>query len=134
MFRHYASGNSGQVLCDLNHLQSLKMVGDNIEGFHNTWNMVVSELASRPEETTLQFVYYHRIKNFKPMHADVAHYLRAQWNNGPEHCLQWRWDASCRSISQQRQDYMQEALSQGLRSNRRSHSAPGVTPPGEGER
>ncbi len=61
------------------------MAGDNIEGFHNTWSMALPELASRPEETTLQLVYYHQIKNFQPRHADVAHYLRAPWNNGPEH-------------------------------------------------
>ena len=63
--RYYASGNSGHVLYDLNHLQGLKMVGDNIEGFHNTWNMVMSELASRPAEETLQFVYYHQIKGLR---------------------------------------------------------------------
>ena len=62
VFRYYASGNSGQVLYDLNHLQGLKMVGDNIEGFHNTWNMVMSELASRPAEDTLQLADYHQIK------------------------------------------------------------------------
>ena len=102
--------NSGQVLYDVNHLQGLKMVGDNTEGFHNTWNMVMSELASRPAEETLQLVDYNQIKGFKPMAADIAHYLRAQWNTSPEHCFQWLWDAACRYISQRRQDYMQDVL------------------------
>ena len=61
------------------------------------------------------------------MAADVAHYLRAQWNDGPEHCFQWLWDASCRYISQRRQDYMQEALNKSL--NNRSHHA--ALPPGK---
>jgi hypothetical protein len=39
------------------------------------------------------------------MAADFAHYLRAQWNAGPEHCFQWLWDAACRYKSQRRQDY-----------------------------
>ena len=41
--------------------------GDTIEGFHNTWNMVLSELATMPDKDTLQFVYYNQIKDFKPL-------------------------------------------------------------------
>ena len=63
------------------------------------------------------------------MQADVAHYLRAGWNSGPEHCFQWLWDASCRYIAQRRQDYMQEALNKSLNS-RNHHAAP--APQGRG--
>ena len=62
VFRYYASSTSGQVLYDLNHLQSLRLVGDNAEGFHNAWNMVMAELSSTPAEETLQYLYYHQIK------------------------------------------------------------------------
>ena len=67
-----------------------------------------------------------------PTQADVAHYLRAGWNNGLEHCFQWLWDASCRYIAQRRQDYMQEALNKSL-NNRNHNAAPGVTPQGRGK-
>ncbi len=107
------------------------MIGDNIEGFHNTWNMVMSELESRPADGLLQFLYYNQIKHFKPLAADVAHYLRAQWNNGPEYCFQWLWDAACRYISQRRQDYMQDALNKSL--NNRNHNA-APAPHGRGKR
>ena len=40
VFRYYSSGTSGQVLYDMNHLQTLTLHGDNLEGFRNTWNMV----------------------------------------------------------------------------------------------
>ena len=83
VFRYYTSGNSGQILYDLNHLQSLMMKGDNIECFHNTWNMLISELATQPYQATLQLVYYNQIKDFKPMAEDIGHYRRAQWNGGP---------------------------------------------------
>ncbi len=56
VFRYDASGNSGQVLYDFNHLQSLKMIINNIEGLRNTWNMVVSELETRPDEKLLQYL------------------------------------------------------------------------------
>ena len=38
VFRYYAHGNNGQVLYDMNHLQSLKMKDSNLESFHNSWN------------------------------------------------------------------------------------------------
>ena len=34
VFRHYASGNSGQVLYDMNHLQSLVLKDNNLESVH----------------------------------------------------------------------------------------------------
>ncbi len=83
VFRYYASGNSSQVLHGMSHLQSLKMKDNNIEGFHDTWNMVMSELATAPDAATLQFVYYNQIKDFKPMSEDIGHYRRAQWNHSP---------------------------------------------------
>ncbi len=127
---NYASGNSGQVLCDLDHLQSLKMTGDNIEGFHNTWNMVISELASQPDLATVQFVYYNQIKDFKPMAEDIGHYRRAQWNGSPEYSFEWLWAAACRFIAQRRADDMQDALSKSLNS---SHTAVlGIAPRGRG--
>ena len=131
--RYYASNNSGQVLYDLNHLQSLSMVGDNVEGFRNAWNMVMAELSSTPAEEARQYLYYHQIKDFKPMAADVAHFLRAEWNSGPEHCFQWLWDATCRDIKQRRRDHMQDSLNKSLHSRNHSQAALGVVPSGRGK-
>ena len=36
VFRYYSSGTNGQVSYDMNHLQTLTLHGDNLEGFHNT--------------------------------------------------------------------------------------------------
>ncbi len=131
VFRYYASGNSGQVLYDFNHLHGLKMIGGNIEAFHNTWNMVVSELETRPDEKLLQYLYYSQIKHFKPLEADIAFYNRAQWNNGPKYCFQWLWDAACRYISQRRHDDMQDALNKSL-NNRNHNAAPALQGRGKG--
>ena len=78
VFRYYASGNSAQVLYDLNHLQHLTMKGDQLESFHNTWNLVISELSEPPDPKILQHLYYEQIKNFKPLQEDIAHYKRAK--------------------------------------------------------
>ena len=56
VFRYYASGQSGQAMYDMNHLQSLVMEGDNLEALHNTWNLVISELSVEPDLPTLQFL------------------------------------------------------------------------------
>ncbi len=133
VFRYYASSNSGQVLYDLNHLQGLRMVGDNVEGFHNAWNMVMAELSSTPAEETLQYLYYQQVKDFKPMAADVARFLRAEWNSGPEHCFQWLWDATCRYIKQRRRDHMQDSLNKSLHNRNHNDAAPGVVPSGRGK-
>ncbi len=66
VFRYYASGQSGQAMYDMNHLQSLVLKGDNLEAFHNTWNLVISELSVEPEPSLLQHWYFEQVKNFKP--------------------------------------------------------------------
>jgi hypothetical protein len=106
------------------------MINNNIEGFHNTWNLVISELETRPDEKLLQYLYFNQLKNFKPLEADIAFYRRAEWNNGPEFCFQWLWDSACRYITQVRQDYMQDALSKSL-ADRHSSAAP--APQGRGK-
>ena len=81
----------------------IRLIGDNVEGFHNAWNMVMAELSTTPAEETLQYLYYHQIKFFKPMEADVAHYLRAEWIVGSvEYSFKWLWDATCRYIKMRR--------------------------------
>mgnify|MGYP002812013029 CR=1 FL=1 len=72
--RYYASGNSGQVLYDVNHLQGLKMINNNIEGIHNSWDMVLSGLVTRPAEKLLQHLYFMQVCDFKPLEADIAFY------------------------------------------------------------
>ncbi len=104
-----------------------------MEGFHNTWNMGLSELAKMPDSATLQFVYYNQIKDFKPMSEDIGHYRRAQWKGDPEYPFEWLWAAACQYIAQRRADYMQDALNKSLITSHKP-GAPGVTPQGKGER
>ena len=60
----------------MNHLQTLQMKGDNLESFHNTWNMVLSELSTVPDPGVLLCLYFRQLQNFKPMAGDIAHYKR----------------------------------------------------------
>ncbi len=67
VFRYDGSGDSAQVLYDLNHVQKLTMKGDRLELFHSAWNLVVSELSEPLDLKLLQYLYYEQINNFKPL-------------------------------------------------------------------
>ena len=66
IFEYYSSGNDGQVLYDMNHLQQLTLTNGNLEAFHSTWVMVLSELEYQPPAETLQFLYARQIEKFMP--------------------------------------------------------------------
>ena len=58
------------------------MKGDNLEAFHNTLNLVISELSQQPVDQALQLWYFWQIEHFKPMSEDIAHYKRAKYEPG----------------------------------------------------
>ena len=128
VFQCYSSGNSGQVLYDMNHLQSLTLRGDtakNLETFHNTWNMVLTELQTQPEPSLLQYWHFKQLKGFKPLSDDIAHYRRAQYNVSSDYSFEWLWAAACRYLAMTREDYMQGALNQTLNNKAHAALAPG---------
>ena len=92
--RYYSAGTTGQVMCDMSHLQTLTLHGDSLDGFHNTWNLVLSELPTQPTPEIIQFSYFQQIQKFKPMAEDIAHYKRAKWINSPDYLFDWLWAAS----------------------------------------
>ena len=57
IFAYYSSGNDEQVLFDMNHLQQLTLTNGNLEAFHSTCTMVLSEPEFQPPPGTLQFLY-----------------------------------------------------------------------------
>ena len=119
---------------DMNHLQTLTLQGNNLEAFHNTWNMVISELSHVPDQEILQFRYFNQLNNFAPMAEDIAHYKRAKYAGTADYSFEWLWQASCRYLAGKRADYMQEFLNRGLKNNH-ARALPGltVTPNGKGK-
>ena len=86
-------------------------------GFHNTWNMVMSELSAPPDPGLVHIRYFKQIQYFKPMSEDIAHYKRAKGILGdPDYSFEWLGDASCRYLSMKREDYMQDALNRCFKS------------------
>ena len=114
MIFQYSSGNDGQVLYDINHLQSLVLTNNNLEAFRNTWTMVLSELANPPDPASMQFWYAKQIETFKPMAEDFNHYRRAKFRDSGDHTFEWPWAAGCRHLAEGRERYMQNELNRTL--------------------
>ncbi len=114
IFAYYSSGHGGQVLFDMNHLQQLTLTKGNLEAFHSTWTMVLSELEFPPSAGTLQFLYARQLEKFTPMAEDFNHYKRAKWNENGDHTFEWLWAASCRHLAMKREEYMQRELNKSL--------------------
>ena len=114
---------------DMNHLQSLVVRGDNLEAFHNTWNLVISEISVGPKNTMLQYWYFRQIEHFKPMSEDIAHYKRAKYEPGnPVYSFEWLWAASCRYLLMKREEYMQQSLSRSLTGASKGAPGPDAAP------
>ena len=65
-------------------------------GFHNTWNMVMSELSAPPDPALVQYWYFNQVQYFMHMSEDIAHYKRAKGIPGdPDYSFEWLWAASC---------------------------------------
>ena len=61
----------------MNHLPDVNPEkNDNLESFHNIWNMVLSELSTVPDPEVLQLWYYKQLQHFMPMAEDIAHHIR----------------------------------------------------------
>ncbi len=52
VFKHYASGHNAELMHDINHLQQIRLRGENMESFQNSWTMVLSDLKDRLTQTS----------------------------------------------------------------------------------
>ena len=72
IFQYYSTGKGPDVVYNLNDLQAIRLKGDAIENFQNTWIMVISGLKKKPDPEVLEFVYFRQVKHFKPISEDIA--------------------------------------------------------------
>ena len=69
---------NAEVLFNLNDLQKINLRGDNIEGFQNSWVMVLSGLSKTPDLDVLEHSYFQQVKGFRSQSEDIAHYNREE--------------------------------------------------------
>ncbi len=62
----------------LNDLQKVTLRGDNIEGFHNSWVIVLSGLSKAPDLDALEYCYFQQVQGSRPLSEDTAYYNREE--------------------------------------------------------
>ena len=92
------------------------MKGDNLEGFQNSWDMLIAGLPRDPDPDTKQYCYYMQVKTHKGLTEDIAHYNRANIGE-PDHSYDFLYRAVTKYLTRIRQERMREALSRGLTGN-----------------
>ena len=130
-FRYYATGKSAEVLFSLNDLQKVTLRGDNIEGFQNSWVMVLSGLYKNLDLDVFEYCYFQQVKDFRPLLEDIAHYNREEEGSKGQ-SYEYLYDSVNRHLQRTRQHKMREAFSKGLTGNPTSPSVPGPLEGSEG--
>ena len=77
MFEYYSTGKSAEAMFMTLGIHNVRMRGDNLEAFHNTWDMLLAGLPKDPDPDTKQHCYFMQIKGHKGITEDIAHYNRA---------------------------------------------------------
>ncbi len=126
MFNHYSSGKNAELMCDINHIQKLRLKGEHLEAFQNNWLMVLSELRTQPDPDILRHCYFRLIQYFKPFAEDIPHYKRAKHlPDKSAYSLEYLFESANRYLLMKREDAMQDALSRGLMGTT-DRAAPGI--------
>jgi len=56
--RYYATGRAAEALYNINDLQRIRIHGNDLEQFMNTWEMVLEGMRIRPPDEQLEFIFY----------------------------------------------------------------------------
>ena len=89
------------------------MINNNLEGFENTWNMVLSGTRREPAVDELELLYFERIEKFNGISEDIAHYNRCDEGH-PDRSYQFLRDAVARYLKRTRQKYVTEEIGKSL--------------------
>ena len=129
ILKYYSSGRHAEAVFNLNDLQKVTIKGGNLEGFQNTWNMVLKGMRKPPDEETLEFLYYEQVKYWRGISEDIAHYDRLEEGSGGDRTYGFLYGSVERSIARERKKRVQQELSQAIgKDTRAAPAAPGIQP------
>jgi len=120
--RWYATGKTAERLFNLRDLQAVKVVNGNLQGFQNSWVMVLSGMKSSPDADTLEVVYYEAIQGHRGLAEDLAHYNRLEEGSGGDRSYAFLYECVERHLRVTRQAKTREELHRGI------GSQPSTTP------
>jgi len=111
---YYATSKHAEVVYNITDLQKVQIKAGNVEGFQNSWEMVLQGMKKVPDDETLEHLYYEAIKTFPGVHEDVAHYERQDEDGGGERSYKFLHDAVDRHIRRRRQLAVRVAMDRML--------------------
>ena len=135
ILKYYSSGRHAEAVFNLNDLQKVTIKGGNLEGFQNTWNMVLKGMRKPPDEETLEFLYYEQVKYWRGISEDIAHYDRLEEGSGGDRTYGFLYGSVERSIARERKKRVQQELSQAIgKDTRAAPAAPSIQPSAKGKK
>jgi hypothetical protein len=116
IIKYYSTGRTAELMFCLNDLHKVQAKGGNLEGFQNTWIMVLKALPKMPDLEMIEYLYFQQVKGMRVLSEDVAHYNRQEIGH-----IDKSYDFLYRSVERHlrltRQERTRNALSRGLIGN-----------------
>ena len=95
-----------------------------IESFRNSWNYVLTGQKKRPDEDSLEYMYYEAVKEFRGIAQNVAHYNMIDEVAGGDRSYEFLYDSVQRFIRRTKQSEARAATQAALRGNPSKPGAP----------
>ena len=124
--RWYATGKTAERLFNLRDLQAVRVANGNLQGFQNSWVMVLSGMKTSPDADTLEVVYYEAIQGHRGLAEDLAHYNRLEEGSGGDRSYAFLYECVERHLRVTRQAKTREELHRGIGSQPSSTPALGA--------
>ena len=74
--RYFATGRAPDALFNFKDLEKVQLRGGNLEGFLNTWYMVINGMKKVPDIEMLELIFFEASKDQRELAEDIAHYNR----------------------------------------------------------
>jgi len=115
ILKHFATGRAPDALYNVIDLQCVQIRSGRLDGFMNTWNMVIARMKTVPDLGTQEFLFYEAIKDHRELSEDIAHYKRLGEGSLDAHrSLDFLVDSINRCIKIAREDDNRNALTSTL--------------------
>ena len=76
IIRYFATGRAPDALYNLKDLEKIQIRSGNLEGFLNTWFLVLKGMRKEPDIEMMEITFFDAIKDHKALAEDIAHYKR----------------------------------------------------------
>ena len=73
---YYDTGSAPGILYNILDLQKIEVRNHNLEGFINTWYMVLRGMKDIPDTKILEHMFFNQVKDHRDLSEDIAYYKR----------------------------------------------------------